>query len=82
MAAACAAMVGELTGHDLCAMLVIVMNRFKPERHQLVSMLALEGLVVVGVDRSGSFDELLRKTWGASLSGYRFAEYPRPAGTR
>jgi hypothetical protein len=76
MFAASAALTAELAGHDLCAMLVIVMNRFRPERHRMVSTLALEGLVVVDVERSGSFDALLHRAWGASLAGFRSAEYP------
>jgi hypothetical protein len=76
MVAACAALTAQLTGDDLCAMLVIVANRFRPERRELVSTLSMEGLVVVGVDRATTFADLARRTWGACLQGYRFAEYP------
>ena len=73
--AACTGLVAEFTGEDLCALLPIVGNRFQAERRDLVSTLALEGLVVVPVDRAATFTEQVRTTWAASLKGYQHAEY-------
>jgi hypothetical protein len=73
--AACAGLAAELSGHDLCAMLAIVGNRFRPRQRDLVSSLSMEGLLTVDIDRSGSFSALASRTWAASVDTYRFAEY-------
>lgn len=73
--AACAAMAAELEKHDLCAMLTIVANRFRPAQRDLVSSLSMEGLLTLDIDRGTTFADLVRQTWSASVRTYRCAEY-------
>lgn len=73
--AAFAITIGALTGHDTCAILTITQNRFLPATRDIVSTLALEGLLVVDLAGFGDFDEAVRATWRAGLSAYRYAQY-------
>jgi Condensation domain len=73
--AACAGLAAQLGGHDLCAMLAIVANRFRPRQRDLVSSLSMEGLLTVDVDRGSSFSALARRTFSASADTYRYADY-------
>ncbi|WP_034263665.1 condensation domain-containing protein [Actinospica robiniae] len=73
--AACAALAAELEGHELCAMLAIVGNRFRPAQRALVSSLSMEGLLTLDIDRDATFADLVRRTWSASVRMYRAAEY-------
>jgi hypothetical protein len=77
--AACAGLAAELEGRDVCAMLAIVANRFRPAQRDLVSSLSMEGLLAVDIDREGTFAALARQTWSASVRMYRFAEYDETA---
>jgi hypothetical protein len=78
--AACAGMAAELAGRDVCAMLAIVANRFRPAQRQLVSSLSMEGLLVVEIDRGATFAALARRTGRSALARtYRFAEYDETA---
>jgi Condensation domain len=73
--AACAAAAARLRGNDLCAMLVIVGNRFRDRQRELVSSLAMEGILTVDLVRVGTFGELATQAWSAAARTYRFAEY-------
>jgi hypothetical protein len=77
--AACAGLAAELEGHDVCAMLAIVANRFRPPQRDLVSSLSMEGLLTVGADPGAPFGALARQTFAASARMYRFAEYDETA---
>ncbi|GAA3124861.1 hypothetical protein GCM10010466_14640 [Planomonospora alba] len=70
--AAAAALTGTVTGHDVCAMLPIVANRFRAGTAGAVTTLSQEGLFVLDL-RRGSFAELLRAAGPAALSAYRSA---------
>lgn len=73
--AACAGLAAELENHDLCAMLAIVANRFRPAQRDLVSSLSMEGLLALEIDRATTFPDLVRRTWSAGVRMYRTAEY-------
>ncbi|MEV7007978.1 hypothetical protein [Streptosporangium sp. NPDC051022] len=70
--AASSALVGAVTGHDVCAMLPIVANRFREEAAHAVTTLSQEGLFVLDLRRD-SFTELLRAAKPAALRAYRSA---------
>ncbi|WP_158557823.1 condensation domain-containing protein [Spongiactinospora gelatinilytica] len=76
--AASAAMVGRVTGQELCAMLPIVGNRFRADTRNAVTTLSQEGLFVCDVTAE-RFDDLLRAARPAALRAYRHA-YHDPAG--
>lgn len=73
--AAFALAIGGLTKHDTCALLTITKNRFLPQTRDMVSTLALEGLLVVDMAGLTDFDEVVRTTWRAGMSAYRYAQY-------
>lgn len=77
--AACAGLAAEVACGDVCAMLVIVANRFRPAQRELVSSLSMEGLLTVDIDRGATFADLAWQTWAASGRTYRFAEYDETA---
>ena len=64
---------GRTTGHDTCAMLTITKNRFREQTRNMVSTLALEGLLVVPL--AGDFDDVVRTAWKAAVPAYRYAQY-------
>ncbi|GAA2853740.1 hypothetical protein GCM10010517_11610 [Streptosporangium fragile] len=74
---ASATLVGAVTGHDICAMLPIVGNRFRGDTAGAVTTLSQEGLFVLDL-RAGGFAELLRAARPAALRAYRSA-YHDPA---
>ncbi|HEX4723305.1 MAG TPA: condensation domain-containing protein [Pseudonocardiaceae bacterium] len=73
--AAFAVTIGAITQHDTCALLTITKNRFLPQTRDMVSTLALEGLLVVGLADLSDFDEAVRATWRAGMAAYRYAQY-------
>lgn len=73
--AAFAAVIGGLTGHDTCAMLAITQNRFREQTRDMVSTLALEGLLVVSLAGAGGFDDVVVRAWRAAVPAYRYAQY-------
>jgi hypothetical protein len=73
--AAFAAVIGSLTGHDTCAMLAITQNRFREQTRDMVSTLALEGLLVVSLADAADFDDVVRRAWRAAVPAYRYAQY-------
>lgn len=68
-----ASVIGELTGHSTCAILTITKNRFREQTRDMVSTLALEGLLVVPL--AGDFDDVVRTAWKAAVPAYRYAQY-------
>lgn len=73
--AATAVTIGRLTGHTTCAMLAITKNRFRDQTREMVSTLALEGLIVVPLEGVTDFESAVRATWRASVPAYRYAHY-------
>jgi hypothetical protein len=73
--AAFAAVIGGLTGHDTCAMLAITQNRFAERTRDMVSTLALEGLLVIPLADVASFDDVVLRAWRAAMPAYRYAQY-------
>ncbi len=73
--AAFAVTIGALTEHDTCALLTITKNRFRPQTRDMVSTLALEGLLVVPLADLPDFDEAVRAAWRAAVPAYRYAQY-------
>ncbi|GAA3123798.1 hypothetical protein [Streptosporangium carneum] len=71
LAASCL-LVGDVTGHDVCAMLPIVGNRFREDAAHTVTTLSQEGLFVLDL-RHGGFTEVLRAAKSAALRAYRSA---------
>ena len=72
--AATAAMTARLSGSPDAAFQVVVNNRFLPGLDGAVSTVAQEGLFhLAGAD--GDFSELVRRSFGSSLSTYRNAYY-------
>jgi hypothetical protein len=67
--------IGMLTGHRTCALLTITRNRFLSQTRDMVSPLALEGLLVVPLAELTDFDEAIRATARAALPAYRYAQY-------
>ncbi|WP_433254101.1 condensation domain-containing protein [Streptosporangium sp. CA-135522] len=70
--AASSALVGTATGHDVCAMLPIVGNRFRGDTANAVTTLSQEGLFVLDL-RQGGFADLLKAARPAALRAYRSA---------
>ncbi|MEV4093036.1 hypothetical protein [Streptosporangium saharense] len=70
--AASSMLVGAVTGHEVCAMLPIVGNRFRQDAAQAVTTLSQEGLFVLDVG-GRSFTEVLRAAKPAALRAYRSA---------
>ncbi|AWS41454.1 condensation domain-containing protein [Streptosporangium sp. 'caverna'] len=70
--AATSALAGRAGGHDMCAMLPIVGNRFRGDTANVVTTLSQEGLFVLDL-RVNSFRDLLRAARPASLRAYRSA---------
>ncbi|MEV8635033.1 condensation domain-containing protein [Streptosporangium sp. NPDC051023] len=75
--AASSVLVGAVTGHDVCAMLPIVGNRFREDAAHTVTTLSQEGLFVLDL-RGGDFAEVLKAAKPAALRAYRSA-YHDPA---
>lgn len=73
--AAFALTIGALTKHDTCALLTITRNRFLPQTRDMVSTLALEGLLVVDLAGLTDFDQVVRASWRSGMSAYRYAQY-------
>lgn len=73
--AAFAAVIGGLTGHDTCAMLAITQNRFGERTRDMVSTLALEGLLVVPLAGAAGFDDVVLRAWRAAVPAHRYAQY-------
>ncbi|HEX9337692.1 MAG TPA: condensation domain-containing protein [Pseudonocardiaceae bacterium] len=73
--AAFAVTIGALTKHDTCALLTITKNRWLPRTRDMVSTLALEGLLVVPLNDLPDFDEAVRAAWRAAMPAYRYAQY-------
>lgn len=73
--AAFAVTIGALTGHRTCALLTITKNRFLARTRDMVSPLALEGLLVVPLADLADFDDAVLATARASLPAYRYAQY-------
>ncbi|HEX5117549.1 MAG TPA: condensation domain-containing protein [Pseudonocardiaceae bacterium] len=73
--AAFAAVIGGLTGHGTCAMLAITQNRFREQTRDMVSTLALEGLLVVPLADATGFDDVVLRAWRAAVPAYRYAQY-------
>ncbi|MFE0149963.1 condensation domain-containing protein [Nonomuraea sp. NPDC059007] len=74
--AATAQLAGRHSGHDTCAMLPIVANRFRRDSLGIVSTLSQEGLFTLDV--SGDFTDVLRAAGPAAMRAYRSA-YHDPA---
>ncbi|MEU1877400.1 hypothetical protein ABZ470_08780 [Streptosporangium sp. NPDC020072] len=70
--AASSVLVCAVTGHEVCAMLPIVGNRFRQDAAQAVTTLSQEGLFVLDVG-GRSFAEVLRAAKPAALRAYRSA---------
>jgi condensation domain-containing protein len=73
--AAFAVSIGILTGHRTCALLTITKNRFLARTRDMVSPLALEGLLVIPLADLTNFDEAIQATARAALPAYRYAQY-------
>jgi hypothetical protein len=73
--AAFAVTIGALTGHRTCALLTITKNRFLPQTRDMVSPLALEGLLVVPLADLADFDAAVLASARAALPAYRYAQY-------
>ncbi|GAA3035126.1 hypothetical protein [Streptosporangium longisporum] len=69
---AASALAGSVTGHDVCAMLPIVGNRFRGDTATAVTTLSQEGLFVLDL-HGGGFTDLLRAARPAALRAYRSA---------
>ncbi|GAA3445144.1 non-ribosomal peptide synthetase condensation domain protein [Planomonospora venezuelensis] len=70
--AASSALVSAATGHEVCAMLPIVGNRFRGDTVNAVTTLSQEGLFVLDADRA-DLAGLLRAARPAALRAYRSA---------
>ncbi|MDP9861276.1 MULTISPECIES: condensation domain-containing protein [Streptosporangium] len=66
-------LVGAVTGHDVCAMLPIVGNRFRGDTANAVTTLSQEGLFVLDLRGGAAFADLLRAAKPAALRAYRSA---------
>jgi hypothetical protein len=73
--AAFAVVLARRTGHDTSAMLAITGNRFRDQTRNMVSTLALEGLLVVPLADAADFDDVVRTAWRAAVPAYRYAQY-------
>jgi Condensation domain len=73
--AAFAVAMGKQTGHLTTAMLAITKNRFREQTRNMVSTLALEGLLVVPLAEAEDFDDVVRTAWRAAVPAYRYAQY-------
>ncbi|MEV0418746.1 condensation domain-containing protein [Streptosporangium canum] len=71
--AASSVLVGAVTGHDVCAMLPIVGNRFRADTANAVTTLSQEGLFVLDLRGDATFADLLRRAKPAALRAYRSA---------
>ncbi|ACZ85181.1 hypothetical protein [Streptosporangium roseum] len=71
--AASSVLVGAVTGHDVCAMLPIVGNRFRADTANAVTTLSQEGLFVLDLREGTTFADLLRAAKPAALRAYRSA---------
>ncbi|OUC99029.1 hypothetical protein [Streptosporangium minutum] len=71
--AASSVLVGAVTGHDVCAMLPIVGNRFRADTANAVTTLSQEGLFVLDLRGGATFADLLRAAKPAALRAYRSA---------
>ncbi|MEU4831226.1 hypothetical protein [Streptosporangium sp. NPDC023615] len=69
---AASTLAGRVSGHDVCAMLPIVGNRFRGDTAAAVTTLSQEGLFVLDL-REGGFTESLRAARPAALRAYRSA---------
>jgi hypothetical protein len=77
--AATAALVGSWTGHSMCALHMVVNNRFQAGHGDVVGMLAQLALFTVDLSSGLSFDDLVTRTWQAALQGHRHAYYDQAA---
>jgi condensation domain-containing protein len=73
--AAFAAVVGGITGHDTFAMLTITRNRFQERTRDMVTTLALEGLLVVPLAGADGFDDVVARALRAAVPAHRYAQY-------
>jgi hypothetical protein len=71
-----ARVLGDVAGASHLTLQVMANNRIMPSLRLAVSPLAQEGLFVVEVG-SGSFEELVQRTWKASLVAYKHAAYDK-----
>ena len=72
--AAAAAMTARLSGSEDAVFQVVVNNRFLPGLEGAVSTVAQEGIFHLP-NAAGDFPDLLRRSFGSSLSAYRNAYY-------
>jgi hypothetical protein len=63
------------TGHSTAALLAITKNRFRDQTRNMVSTLAMEGLLVVALQEAADFDEVVAAAWRAAVPAYRYAQY-------
>jgi hypothetical protein len=56
-------------------MLTITRNRFRGQTRDMVTTLALAGLLVVPLTGATNFDDVVRTTWRAAVPAYRYAQY-------
>jgi hypothetical protein len=73
--AAFAVTMGRQTGHTTAALLTITRNRFRDQTRNMVSTLAMEGLLVVALAEAADFDEVVAAAWRAAVPAYRYAQY-------
>jgi hypothetical protein len=73
--AATAALIGQWTGHDRCALFTMVNNRYQAGYQDAISKLNQVGLFVLELHGDPGFGELIRRTWQAALRAYRHAYY-------
>jgi hypothetical protein len=73
--AAFAITMSRQTGHATTALLAITKNRFRDQTRNMVSTLAMEGLLVVALAEATDFDEVVGAAWRAAVPAYRYAQY-------
>ncbi len=73
--AATAALIGQWTGHDRCALFTMVNNRYQSGYADAISKLNQIGLFVLELADRPGLDELVPRTWRAALRAYRHAYY-------
>ncbi|WP_203914748.1 condensation domain-containing protein [Rhizocola hellebori] len=73
--AATAALIGEWTGHDRCALFTMVNNRYQAGYQDAISKLNQVGLFVLELTGRPGLDELIPRTWQSALRAYRHAYY-------
>ncbi|MBD0707078.1 MULTISPECIES: condensation domain-containing protein [unclassified Streptomyces] len=68
------ALVGHRAGQPECVTAVPTSNRYHPRLARSVNTLSQDALLSLDL-RVESFDELLRKAWGAALNAYRHSQF-------